>query len=535
MPTTTISPTIYRSPLEAPPIEPSVVVAGLRRAAQSPWDIAVVDGASGEMLTRCDVAARSAALAAGLRARGVGRGDLVAIAMPNCAWWLVAALGVWRAGAAVEPLSPLWTAEESARVLAGAAPRVAIAFAPLAARVVDALQEAGVEADVFAVGDPVDGTIPIEALLALTSHADVFAEPELAPDDLAALPFSSGTSGLPKGVRLTHGNLTAAGAHAAATLSTGGALDEDAVLLAGAAFFHSMGIGLHLTPALLTGARLVTVPLPELELTLRLAAEHRATHMAVAPPLFDALAGDPLVDEHDLSSVRVAVTGGAHVDGEVEERVAERLGCLARQGYGATEATCTIAASLIRASTPGTVGWLVPGTEARLVDPRTGADAAPGEEGELWIRGPQVMAGYHDDPETTAHVLTPDGWLRTGDLVAIRDDGQLEIRDRLKELIKVKGASVAPAEVELVLRKHPAVRDACVVGVPDAESGEAPIAFVLVDGPAEPAELLAFVGERLAGYKRPREAILVDELPRLPTGKMRRQVMRERARATAGV
>ena len=136
----------------------------------------------------------------------------------------------------------------------------------------------------------------------------------------------------------------------------------------------------------------------------------------------------------------------------------------------------------------------MPGTEARLVDPETGADAEPGEPGELWVRGPQVMQGYHGLPEDTAAVLTPDGWLRTGDLVAIRDDGQLEIRDRLKELIKVKGASVAPAEIELVLRQHPAVRDAGVVGVPDAERGEAPIAFVALDAPAEP--------ERARGVRR---------------------------------
>ena len=151
---------------------------------------------------------------------------------------------------------------------------------------------------------------------------------------------------------------------------------------------------------------------------------------------------------------------------------------MARQGYGATEATCTISAPLGRPSTPGTAGWLVPGTEARLIDPATGADVDPGEPGELWVRGPQVMQGYHGRPQDTAAAITSDGWLRTGDLVAIRDDGQLEIRDRLKELIKVRGASVAPAEIELVLRQHPAVRDAGVVGVPDAERGEAPIAFV---------------------------------------------------------
>jgi acyl-CoA synthetase (AMP-forming)/AMP-acid ligase II len=206
---------------------------------------------------------------------------------------------------------------------------------------------------------------------------------------------------------------------------------------------------------------------------------------------------------------------------------------VARQGYGATEATCTISAPLSHPSTPGTAGWLVPGTEARLIDPATGADVDPGDPGELWIRGPQVMEGYHGEPEATAAAITPDGWLRTGDLVAIRDDGQLEIRDRLKELIKVRGASVAPAEIELVLRQHPAVRDAGVVGVPDDERGEAPIAFVELDAEAEPDELAEFAAARLAAYKRPHEIFVIDEVPRLPTGKILRRVLRERALALA--
>jgi acyl-CoA synthetase (AMP-forming)/AMP-acid ligase II len=273
------------------------------------------------------------------------------------------------------------------------------------------------------------------------------------------------------------------------------------------------------------------VALPRLETILELVAAHRATHVAVPPPIFEALASDPRVDEHDLSSLRVVVTGGAHLGPGIEELVTERLGCLARQGYGMTEATCTISAPLLRPSTPGTAGWLAPGTEARLVDPQTGADASDGEPGELWVRGPQVMEGYYGLPDETAAILTPDGWLRTGDLVSVRDDGQLVICDRLKELIKVKGASVAPAEIELVLREHPAVRDACVVGVPDAERGEAPIAFVVLDAPVERSKLLAFAADRLAGYKRPREVVVVDELPRLPTGKLLRRVLRERASA----
>ena len=386
------------------------------------------------------------------------------------------------------------------------------------------------DVELAVVGGEAAGATPIEALLALDA-GDPYAEPDLAPDDLAAVPFSSGTSGLPKGVRLTHGNLAAAAEQGICAVGSGGGYDERSVVLAGAPFFHSIGLTLMLCGPLRLGATIVTLPRPVLQPLLELVAAHRVTHMAVPPPLFDALAADPSVDDHDLSSLRTIVTGGAHMHPDVEEALSARLGCMARQGYGATEATCTIAAPLDRASTPATVGWLMPGTEVRLIDPETGADAEPGEPGELWVRGPQVMEGYHGLPEETAAVKSPDGWLRTGDLVAIRDDGQLEIRDRLKELIKVKGASVAPAEIELVLRQHPAVHDAGVVGVPDAERGEAPIAFVSLDAPAEPEELAEFAAARLAGYKRPRKIVVIDEVPRVATGKLMRRALRERALA----
>jgi acyl-CoA synthetase (AMP-forming)/AMP-acid ligase II len=245
------------------------------------------------------------------------------------------------------------------------------------------------------------------------------------------------------------------------------------------------------------------------------------------------MAASPALDEHDLSSLENVVTGGAHLRSEAEERLSERLGCLARGGYGATESTCTISAPLGRVSAAGTVGWLVPGTEARLVDPETGTDVARNEPGELWIRGPQVTSGYYAQTDGTGPFLTPDGWLRTGDLVAMRPDGQIEIRDRLKELIKVSGASVAPAEIELVLRQHAAVADSGVVGVRDDARGEAPIAFVALASPVEVDELAAFAAERLASYKRPREIVVVDALPRLLTGKMRRGVLREWAAALA--
>ncbi len=541
--TTATSP-IRRSALAAPALEPAVVVAALRRAAADPSAVALVDGATGASLTRGELAARSAALAAGLRARDVGRGDLVAVTLPNGLWWPVVALAVWRAGAAISPLNPLWTADESARVLAGAVPKLAIGVGPFATKVDHALRAAGLAAEVVVVGDPTSaapgaGVPPDGATAALTPIADLmdadpgdpFAEPDPDPGDVAAVPFSSGTSGLPKGVRLTHGNLAAAAAQGVAGFRSGGDYDERSVVLAGAPFFHSIGLALMLCAPLSLGARIITVPIPKVEALLELIGAHRVTHMAVPPPIFDALADDPRVDDVDVSSVRLVITGGAHMRPEGQLALSERMGCIARQGYGTTETTCTIACPHDGPSDPATNGWLAAGTEARLVDPETGEDAAPGELGELWVRGPQVMEGYHGLPEATAEILTPEGWLRTGDLVAFRDDGQLEIRDRLKELIKVKGASVAPAEVELVLRQHPAVRDCGVVGLPDRERGEAPVALVSLRDAVSPEELHAFVAERLAGYKRPREIVLVDEVPRSPTGKLLRRALRERAPA----
>jgi acyl-CoA synthetase (AMP-forming)/AMP-acid ligase II len=242
---TTITAPIHRSPLPAPPVGPPVATAFLRHAAADPGAVAVIDGATGETLTRGELAARSAALAARLRERGIGAGDLVAVNMPNLAWWPVVALGIWRSGAAISPLSPLWTADESARVLAGTTPRLAIAFAPFAGRIREALDSAGLDDVVLAAvgGEAADAT-PLETLLTL--EGDPFAEPALSPEDLAAVPFSSGTGGLPKGVRLTHGNLAAAAEQAISAFRSGGAYDERSVVLAGAPFFHSIGLALML-------------------------------------------------------------------------------------------------------------------------------------------------------------------------------------------------------------------------------------------------------------------------------------------------
>ncbi|HEX6678353.1 MAG TPA: AMP-binding protein, partial [Actinomycetes bacterium] len=314
----------------------------------------------------------------------------------------------------------------------------------------------------------------------------------------------------------------------------------DDVVLAVAPLFHTMGLNLVLAGGLHAGATVVTMPRFDLEGFLDTIQRHRVTTMIVAPPIMLALAGHPVVDRYDLSSLRVIGCGAAPLSGEVEQRCADRLGCVVLQGLGMTETTCTIAISPPEAPRRGSVGRLLAGTEARIVDPETGADFGPGRTGELWVRGPQLMRGYHDQPEATARTIDPDGWLHTGDLCAFDEDGYLYVVDRLKELIKYKGAQVAPAELEHLLLAHPAVADAAVVPRPDAEAGEVPVAYVVPRGRATADELLAWVAERVAPYKRLRVVEFTDQVPRSMTGKLLRRVLveAERARyvpATAGV
>jgi acyl-CoA synthetase (AMP-forming)/AMP-acid ligase II len=506
---------IATSPLAAPPAGPPPVVQAVRHAAANPDRPAIVDGATGACLTRGELAARSAALAAALGARGIGRGDLVAVAMPSGAGWAVAALGVWRAGAAIVPVSGRWAPAEAARLLARIRPRVALA----AGSFVGLVRAAPHTTDVVVTAADAAGRDDASG----AGGTDTFAEPRVGAADLAVVPFSSGTGGLAKGVRLTHGNLAAAAASLAAIYGSAGRFDADSVSLAGVPFFHMLGLGPALCAPLSVGGRMVTAAQPELEHVLALIAEHRVTHATLPLPLVEELAADPPVERFDVASLEFVHTAGGHVAASAQRRAGERLRCLVRQGYGLTEAS-PVSGPLGRPSDPETVGWLVPGLEARLVDPESGHDGEPGGAGELWLRGPQVTAAYHGVGDATTATLT-GGWLRTGDLVRIRDDGQLVILDRLKELIKVDGASVAPAEVELVLRQHPAVRDAAVVGRPDAEHGELPVAFVVPSGPATPAELMAFAAARLSAHKRPRAVEIIDELPRTPAGKLIRRAL----------
>jgi acyl-CoA synthetase (AMP-forming)/AMP-acid ligase II len=281
-------------------------------------------------------------------------------------------------------------------------------------------------------------------------------------------------------------------------------------------------------------ATVVTLPRFDLEQFLRVIAEYRVQRVLVVPPILLTLAKDPVVDASDLSSIELICSGAAPLDAELGRAVARRLGCRVVQGYGMTEM------SPVSHYVPdgvdmdvATVGPLVPNMEAMVVDPATGAELPPGERGELWCRGPQIMRGYLNNPTATRNCLDEEGWLRTGDIVEVDEDGWFMVVDRLKELIKYKGYQVAPAELEALLVGHPQIADAAVIGVPDEDAGEVPKGFIVASGDVTPDEVTAWVAERVSPYKRLRAVEIVDEIPKSASGKILRRLLVDRERAGA--
>jgi acyl-CoA synthetase (AMP-forming)/AMP-acid ligase II len=468
-------------------------------------ETALVDGPSGASVSYATLAARIDRVAAGLAARDVRPGDVIALWAPNVPQWAGVALGAMAAGATVTGISPAAAERERAAQLLDSRASVLVTVPSLAA----AAQAAA--------------SIPVvtpEELIATDEPAPAVVVDE---DAVALLPYSSGTTGLPKGVMLTHANL------AVAVRQIGGALNLTARdwLIAVAPFAHVMGFVVNAAAALSAGATLVTMPRFEFESFLALVERHRATVLVVAPPIMNALARHPAVATRDLSSVQLVVCGGAPLGVDVQRAVASRLpGAVTRQGWGLTEtAAVATAPDRERPVAPGSVGRLMPNTELRVVDPGSGADLRSGEPGELWLRGPQVMAGYLGSPDATAAMIDADGWLRTGDLGLVDDDGQVFVVDRLKELIKVSAHQVAPAELEALLATHPAVADVAVIPRPDDEHGEIPVAVVVAAAAVDGAELMAWVAERVAPYKRVRAVRFADALPRTPAGKLLRRLI----------
>ncbi|GAA3389449.1 AMP-binding protein [Cryptosporangium minutisporangium] len=514
---------LFRSDLPDVEVGGSTVHATvLRHAARLGDKPALVDAATGRTITYRGLATGTERVAAALAARGFGTGDVLALYSPNLPEYAVAAYGAMAAGGIVTGANPMLTADELAEQLADAGARVLVTAPPFLDRALAAAEKAGV-AEVVVFGDAA-GATSFDTLIDQSAPP-----PTVVGGELAALPYSSGTTGLPKGVELTHAGMVTNIRQSQAVLE----FREDDVVLAVAPFFHAMGFGLVLPCGLAAGATVVTLGRFSLDGFLAAIQEQRVTVTVVVPPIALALAAHPMVADYDLSSLRAIGVGAAPLSAAIELRCAERLGCVTGQGLGITEASALLTVGPLDAPRRGSVGRLVPNTEARIVDPDSGVDLPAGRTGELWVRGPQLMRGYRGRSGATAATIDGDGWLHTGDLCYFDEDGYLYVVDRLKELIKYKGYQVAPAELEHLLLTHPAVADAAVVPRPDPDAGEVPVAHVALRAPATAEELLRYVAARVAPYKRLRAVRLTESVPRSAAGKLLRRVLADGERRDA--
>jgi acyl-CoA synthetase (AMP-forming)/AMP-acid ligase II len=519
--------TIVRSPypdVTIPDVSlPALVFADVARRAGKP---ALIDGPTGRTITYGELAGGARLVAGGLAAHGFGKGEVFAIYCPNVPEYALAFYGVALAGGVNTTINPLYTVDELAFQLNDAGAAYLLTIPQVVDRAV-AAASSGVR-EVFVLGEA-GGATPFAELLRAGEPPPVAIDPAA---DLVTLPYSSGTTGRPKGVELTHRNLVANLCQFQPVVDAG----DDEVIIAVLPFFHIYGQTVLMAGALRQGATLVTMPRFDLEQFLQLMQDHRVTQAAVVPPIVLALAKHPMVDRFDLSALSYVGSGAAPLGADLEEACGERLGCLTAQGYGLTETSPVLTTNAIEDGRVrhGSVGELIPNTEARVVDVAGGAELGRNQTGELCFRGPQVMRGYRNRPGETAQMLDADGWLHTGDVGYVDEDGYVFIVDRVKELIKYKGYQVAPAELEAVLVSHPAIADAAVVRMPDAEAGEVPKAFVVASAELSARDVMDYVAARVAPHKKVRAVEFVGEIPRAPSGKVLRRVLVERDRQAAG-
>ncbi len=497
----------------------------LDSAAKRPDKPAFIDGPTGRVMTYGDWARSVKRGAYGLAARGFKKGDVFAIYSPNCPEYAVAFHAVALAGGIVTTINPTYTVEELDNQLRDCRARFLLTVPAFLDKAREAARRAGIE-ELFVFGQAPGAT----AFSALLEEDGPLPDVKIDPrTDLVALPYSSGTTGLPKGVMLTHYNLVANMHQSIGAMSWA---KEDDVVMGVLPFFHIYGLVVIMNQGLLLGATTVTMPRFELETFLEAMQKYAVTIAFVVPPIALALAKHPAVDKYDLSKLRLLLSGAAPLGEAVTLAARERLECAVTQGYGMTETspvTHTSPPDPDR-NKPGTVGPPIPNTECKIVNLVTGNDVGPGELGEVCMRGPQIMKGYLNRPEATANMIDPEGWLHSGDIGYADPDGYLHVVDRVKELIKYKGMQVAPAEIEAVLLSHPAVADAAVVPSPDEEAGEVPKAFLVLKGEATPEEIVAWVAERVAPHKRLRRVEVIGQIPKSLSGKILRRVLVQQER-----
>jgi acyl-CoA synthetase (AMP-forming)/AMP-acid ligase II len=512
----------YRSPypdIQVPDLNLTEQV--FKFASTRPDAIAMADGLTGRTITYGSLLEQIRQTAAGLAARGIKKGDVVSLWSPNVPEWPVVFFAVVRLGAIVHTSNPVSTPDELAFQLKDADAKMLFTVGALADKAQAAIAESKKPIELFTI----DETPGIQSLASIAIDGDPPAVSIDPANDIVVLPYSSGTTGLPKGVMLTHRNVVA-------QLNQIDAIEDVVMpaLLGVLPFFHIYGMVIILMHGFMRAATIVTMPKFEFEPFLKVLQQWPITSAHIVPPVVVALGKHPLVDNYKFPHLKYIFCGAAPLGAELTQAVEARLNIKIRQGYGMTEASPATHYTVAGAERCGTVGPLMPSTEGRMIDPETGKDVEIGERGEVWVRGPQVMKGYLNNPEATALTVDADGWLHTGDIGVMDADGYLTVVDRLKELIKVKGFQVAPAELESLLLKHPKIADVAVIPVADEHSGEVPKAICVAREPLSAEDVMAYLDPQVAHYKRVKHVAFVDAIPKSPSGKILRRILVEKER-----
>jgi acyl-CoA synthetase (AMP-forming)/AMP-acid ligase II len=515
---------IFLSPyqeIQIPEVSLSSLI--LNRAKKFGSRTAFMDASTGAHMSYREFYDTVVSTARGLVRFGFRRGDVFAIYSPNCTDYAIAFHAVCLLGGIVTTANPLNTPQELAAQLKDSGAKFLLTIPTLLENATKAASGTDVR-QIFVVGAV--STIPSFASIRIEDGS--IPEVKISPgEDVVALPYSSGTTGFPKGVMLTHRNLVSN----LLQIEASKVYHPEDVTLCVLPLFHIYGMVVIMNEALYLGCTNVIMQRFDLQQMLVAMQTHRVTLAPLVPPIVLALAKDPSVLKSDLSSLRMIFSAAAPLGAELIQECCRRIGCRLKQGYGMTEAS---PATHMSPDEPekivaGSVGVCVPNTECKIVDAQ-GNELGPNQEGEILIRGPQVMKGYLNKPKETRAAIDPEGWLRTGDIGIADRMGNFTIVDRVKELIKYKGYQVAPAEIEAVLLSHPMVADAAVIPAADTEAGEVPKAFVVLKSDIPLEEIQQYVASRVAPHKKIRKIERIDKIPKSPSGKILRRILVQQER-----
>ncbi|XP_076241582.1 uncharacterized protein LOC143183762 [Calliopsis andreniformis] len=475
---------------------------------------------------------------------GLKKGDVVALIAPNYPDTILSFLGMLEADIVVTTVNPFYTVEEISRQLKNSGAKAIFTAAEIADVALAAAKGN------LAPGSPIvviedgtksipTGTIPFKDLITKGKSLPPIKYTHQSVDDMVVLPYSSGTTGMPKGVVLSHKNLVAnmqmvhqTTGHTIWKQSIGSSQEVVPLILP---FFHIFGMNAIVLPLLSKGAEIITLPKFTPDMFINVLMSHKVTAMFVVPPILMFFNAHPMIKKEYLDNMHHAICGAAPLGQQDVDQFYERFEmdqdklkfC---QGYGLTE-TSPVCFIEVTGTKTGSIGRNIAGCDVRLVDPMTKKDVtSPRQSGEIWIRGPHVMKGYFKNEEATNEMMVENDWLRTGDIAYYDEDFDFYVTDRMKELIKVKGFQVAPAELEAILRTHPDVEEAAVIGIKDERCGEVPKAFVMVKDNAKASEedVKNFLKGKVADYKELQGGVMfVDEIPKNPSGKILRMKLKQ--------